>query len=77
VVRERIESAAAYGFDGERDLHRFINLSCYLGLDFERRPELSWVVELLLSRPMLDLGDKIEMIIRVQRAAPALTVRHA
>lgn len=65
VVRERKESAARYGFTGKRDLHRYLNLSCYLGLDFERRPELGWAVE-LLERPSVDLGETVEEIIRIR-----------
>lgn len=62
VVRERMTSAERYGFTGQRDLFRFINLSFYLGLDFERRPELTWAVE-MLEHPMGDLGETVEAII--------------
>jgi hypothetical protein len=65
VVRERIASGARYGFTGQRDLFRFINLSFYLGLDFEQRPELDWAVE-LLERPRSDLGETAEEIIRLR-----------
>jgi hypothetical protein len=63
VVRERRERAARYGFTGQRDVYRFLNLSCYLGLDFERRPENGWVVD-ILHDPAVDLGQKVEMIVR-------------
>ena len=62
VVRERRAAAARYGFTGQRDVYRFLNLSCYLGLDFERRPELAWAVD-LLHRPGIDLGTKVELIV--------------
>jgi hypothetical protein len=69
VVRERVQSAERHGFTGQRDIHRFLNLSCYLGLDFERRPELSWAVD-LLRRPGRDLGQTIERIVRRHERSP-------
>jgi hypothetical protein len=62
AVRERIQAAARYGFTGQRDVYRFVNLSCYLGLDFEARPELDWTVA-LLRRPGVDLSRKVELIV--------------
>ncbi len=74
LVKERAEAAGRYGFTGQRDVYRFLNLSCYLGTDFERRPDLEWAVE-LLRRPGLDLGRKVELIVLRHEGDRALSRR--
>jgi hypothetical protein len=62
LVRERIARAADFGLTTERELYRFLNLSAFLGHDFEWRPENEWIVVLLRNRAT-PFASKLDIIL--------------
>ena len=50
TVAAAIASARAYGFDGQREICKYLNLQFFFGRNFDRDPACSWARPLLHGR---------------------------
>ena len=62
AVRAAQAKAADYGLTTERDLYRFVNLCASVGLDFDLRPDTSWMRQALVDPLITSPSERLRVL---------------
>lgn len=61
-IRAAVEKARQFGFLGDSELCRYIDLSFILGPSFDRDPSLPWAAEILLDKRLNDSEMRMDLL---------------
>lgn len=81
-LRVILKRAEQFGLVNERDLYHFTNISMLFGLDFNQRPEHSWMQAILKDPEVPNPGERMgrlyqEILARLDQAAANKVVEEA
>ncbi len=70
VVSEGIQTAATYKIESEFDVARYIDLTCRLGVDFDRNPQVTWPGKILQREDLWSWEKMDELESQLALTAP-------